>query len=122
MPVEDIVKSQELLAKVMSHYRHRLEHLHDDKEITSAMSNAMKGDLSFNHTIKQIEQVLSIKGAKSKEEARKYSVLLTQAISQYAKDLESAFEKAKNLLPDIPEGDLHRLETELKTVKAYITQ
>ena len=122
MPVEDIVKNQELLAKVMSHYRHRLEHLDDDKEISSSMSNAMKGNLSFNHTIKQIEQVLSTKGAKSKEEVKKHSVLLTQAISQYAKDLESALEKAKNLLPNIPEGDLQRLETELKAVKAYLTR
>jgi len=122
MPVEDIVKNQELLARVMSHYRHRLEHLDDDREIASSMSNAMKGNLSFNHTIKQIEQVLSIKGAKSREEVKKYSVLLTQAISQYAKDLESALEKAKNLLPNIPEGDLQRLETELKAVKAYLTR
>lgn len=122
MPVEDIVKNQELLARVMSHYRHRLEHLDDDREIASSMSNAMKGNLSFNHTIKQIEQVLSIRGAKSREEVKKYSVLLTQAISQYAKDLESALEKAKNLLPNIPEGDLQRLETELKAVKAYLTR
>jgi hypothetical protein len=122
MPVEDIVKNHDLLAKVMSHYRHHLEQLHNDKELQSFMSNAMKANLSFNHTIKQIEQILTIKGAKSKEEAKKHANLLTLAISQYAKDLEAVVEKAKNLLPDILEGDLTRLETELKTVKAYLTQ
>jgi hypothetical protein len=122
MPVEDIVKNHELLAKVMSHYRHHLEQLHNDKELQSFMSNAMKANLSFNHTIKQIEQILTIKGAKSKEEVKKHAGLLTLAISQYAKDLEAVVEKAKNLLPDILEGDLTRLETELKTVKAYLTQ
>jgi len=122
MPVEDIVKNQDLLARVMSHYRHRLEHLDDDKEIAPSMSNAMKGNLSFNHTIKEIEQLLSSKAAKPKEEAKKHTALLTQAISQYAKDLESAFEKAKSLLPNLPEGDLQRLENELKTIKAYLTR
>ena len=86
------------------------------------MSNAMKANLTFNHTIKQIEQVLTIKGAKSKEEAKKHADLLTLAISQYAKDLEAVLEKAKTLLPHILEGDLIRLETELKKVKTYLTQ
>jgi hypothetical protein len=122
MPVEDIVKNHDLFARVMSHYRHHLEQLHNDKELQSFMSNAMKANLTFNHTIKQIEQILAIKGVKSKEEAKKYAGLLTLAISQYAKDLEAVLEKAKNLLPDILEGDLTRLETELKTVKAYLTQ
>jgi hypothetical protein len=122
MPVEDIVKNHELLAKVMSHYRHHLEELHNDKELQSFMSNAMKANLTFNHTIKQIEQILTIKGAKSKEEAKKHAGLLTLAISQYAKDLEAVLEKAKNILPQILEGDLTRLETELKTVKDYLTQ
>jgi protein subunit release factor A len=119
MPVEDIVKNHELLAKVMSHYRHQLEHLHED---AASMSNAMKENLSFSDTIKQIEQILSIKGAKAKEEAKKHAGLLTVAVSQYAKDLEVHFEKAKNLLPDTPDGDLHRLETELEALKAYLTQ
>jgi hypothetical protein len=122
MPVEDIVKDHDLLAKVMSHYRHHLEQLHNDKELQSFMSNAMKANLTFNHTIKQIEQILTIKGAKSKEEAKKHVDLLTLAISQYAKDLEAVLEKAKNILPQILEGDLTRLEAELKTVKAYLTQ
>ena len=119
MPVEDIVKDHELLAKVMSHYRHLLEHLHEDE---ASMSNAMKENMSFKDTIKQIEQILSIKGAKAKEEAKKHAGLLTVAVSQYAKDLEVHFEKAKNLLPDTPDGDLHRLETELEALKAYLTQ
>ena len=122
MPVEDLVKNHELLAKVMSHYRHHLEHLHTEKGLESSMSNAMKENLTFNHTVKQIEQVLSIKGAKSKEEAKKYAGLLTLAISAYAKDCEVVLEKARNLLPDLPDGDLHRLEAELKAVKAYLTQ
>jgi ribosomal protein S9 len=122
MPVEDIVKNHDLLAKVMSHYRHYLEQLHNDKELQSFMSNAMKANLSFNHTIKQIEHILTIKGVKSKEEAKTHAALLTRAISQYAKDLEAVLEKAKTLLPDVLEGDLTRLETELKTVKAYLTQ
>jgi hypothetical protein len=119
MPVEDIVKNHELLARVMSHYRHLIEHLHADE---ATMSNAMKENLSFNHTVKQIEQILSIRGAKSKEEAKKYTEILTLAISQYAKDLEAAFEKTKTLLPEIPDGDLQRLENELKAVKAYLTK
>jgi hypothetical protein len=121
MPVEDIVKNHELLAKVMSHYRYRLEHIHDAAGEAS-MSNAMKENLSFKDTIKQIEQVLSIKGAKAREEAGKHVGLLTLALSQYAKDLETALEKARGLLPDVPEGDLSRLETELKTVKAHLTR
>jgi Mg2+/Co2+ transporter CorC len=122
MPVEDIVKNHDLLAKVMSHYRHHLEQLHNDKELQSLMSNAMKANLTFTHTIKQIEQILTIQGAKSKEEAKKHAALLTLAISQYAKDLEAVLEKAKSLLPDIREGDLTRLETEIRTVKAYLTK
>jgi hypothetical protein len=122
MPVEDIVKNHDLLAKVLSHYRYRLEHLHEDAGGHSPMSNAMKQTLAFNNTIKQIEQILTIKGAKAREEAKKHAGLLTLAISQYAKDLEAVFEKAKNLLPDTPDGDLHRLETELNAVKAYLTQ
>jgi len=122
MPVEDLVKNHELLAKVMSHYRHRLEHLHGEKALESSMSNAMKENLSFSHTVKQIEQVLALRGAKAKEEAKKYAGLLTLAISEYAKDCEVVVERAKNLLPDMPEGDLHRLEAELKAVKAYLTQ
>ncbi len=120
MAVEDIVKDHELLAKVLSHYRHHLEHL--DKDLASSMSNAMKANLSFTHTIKQIEQILATKGIKAKEEAKKHTGLLTLAISQYAKDLETVVEKARSLLPDIPEGDLTRLETELKTIKNYLTQ
>ncbi len=122
MPVEDIVKNHDLLAKVMSHYRHHLEQLHNDKELQSFMSNAMKANLTFSHTINQIEQILAIKGAKSKEEAQKYADLLTLAISQYAKDLEAVVEKAKKLVPAMVEGDLTHLETELKTVKDYLTQ
>jgi len=122
MPVEDIVKNHDLLAKVMSHYRHHLEQLHTDKELQSLMSNAMKANLEFNHTIKQIEQILTIKGAKAKEEAKKHATLLTLAISQYAKDLEAVLAKSKTLLPDVLEGDLTRLENELKAVKAYLTQ
>jgi protein subunit release factor A len=118
MPVEDIVKNHELLAKVMSHYRHQLEHLHEDE---ASISNAMKENLLFRDTIKQIEQILSLKGAKATEEAKKYVKLLTIAISQYAKDLESLFEKTKKLLPDTAEGDLRRLEAELKSLKTYLT-
>lgn len=121
MPVEDIVKNHELLAKLMSHYRYRLEHMHEAAGEAS-MSNAMKENLAFKNTIKQIEQVLSIKGAKAREEAKKHAGLLTLAASQYAKDLETVLEKARGFLPDMPEGDLSRLETELKTVKAYLTQ
>jgi hypothetical protein len=119
MPVEDIVKDHDLLARVMSHYRHLLEHVHAEGE---NMSNAMKENLSFNHTIKQIEQLLSIKGAESMEEAKKYTGLLTIAISHYAKDLEASLAKARKLLPDTSEGDLHRLEDELKAVKAFLTK
>jgi len=119
MPVEDIVKNHELLAKVMSHYRHQLEHLHEDE---ASLSNAMKENLSFRDTIKQIEQVLAIKGTKAKEEAKKYEGLLTLAVSQYAKDLEALFEKTKKLLPDTTDGDLHRLDNELKALKAYLTK
>jgi hypothetical protein len=122
MPVEDIVKNRDLLARVMSHYRHHLEQLQNDSELQSLMSNAMKLNVSFNQTIKQIEQVLAIKGAKSMEEVKKYAGLLDTAISQYAKDLEAVLEKAKNILPDILEGDLARLESELKTVKGYLTK
>ena len=122
MPVEQIVKNHDLLAKVMSHYRHLLENLHEEIETKHYMSNAMKENLSFNQTVKQIEQILAIKGAKSTEEAKKYAGILTTAIVQYAKDLEAVLERAKNILPDIPDGDLHRLETELKAVKAYLTQ
>lgn len=122
MPVEDIVKDHDLLAKVMSHYRHHLEQLHNDKELQSFMSNAMKANLAFNNTIKQIEQILAIKGAKSREEAQKHVSLLTVAISQYAKDLEAVLAKAKTLLPQMAKGDLTRLETELKTVKEYLTK
>ena len=121
MPVEQIVKNHELLARIMSHYRHLLEHLHEEAEAGSYMSNAMRENLSFSHTVKQIEQVLSIKGAKSVEEAKKYSGVLTIAVSQYAKDLEAVLGRARNVLPDIAEGDLHRLESELKAVKAYLT-
>jgi len=119
MPVEDIVKNHELLAKVMSHYRHQLEHLH---EAEASMSNAMKENMSFRDTIKQIEQILSIKGAKAREEAKKHAGLLTVAVSQYAKDLEALVERAKALLPATPDGDLHRLENELKALKNYLTQ
>jgi len=122
MPVEDLVKNHELLAKVLSHYRHRLEHLHGEKGLEASMSNAMKENLSFNHTVKQIEHILSLKGAKAREEAKKYSGLLTLAASTYVKDCEAALEKARNLLPDLPDGDLHRLETELAAIKAYLTQ
>jgi hypothetical protein len=120
MPVEDIVKNHELLAKALSHYRYRLEHIHEAAS-DAPMSNAMKENLSFKNTIKEIEQVLAIKGAKAREEAKKHAGLLTLAVSQYAKDLESVFEKAKGLLPDMPEGDLSRLEAELKTLKSYLT-
>jgi cysteinyl-tRNA synthetase len=119
MPVEDIVRNHELLARVMSHYRHLIEQVHEGEQ---NMSNAMRENLSFTHTIKQIEQVLSVKGAKAKEEAKKYTELLTLAISQYAKDLEAAVEKARGLLPDVVGGDLQRLEDELKAVKAYLTK
>jgi phosphopantothenate synthetase len=119
MPIEDIVKNHELLAKVLSHYRHTLEHLHEG---AGSMSNAMKDNLSFNQTVKQIEQVLSIKGAKAQlEAAKKHAELLTLAASQYAKDLEGVLEKAKTVLPNTVDGDLHRLETELKAVKDYLT-
>ena len=121
MPVEDIVKNHELLAKVMSHYRQLLEHLHEDLETGSFMSNAMRENLAFRHTVKQIEQILSIKGAESTEEAKKYVGILTIAISQYANDLESVLERAKNVLPAMADGDLHRLENELKAVKAYLS-
>ena len=120
MPIEDIVKNHELLAKVMSHYRYRLEHMHEAAAVS--MSNAMKENLAFKNTIKQIEEVLSIKGAKAREEAKKHAGLLALAASQYAKDLETMLEKARGLLPDMPEGDLSHLETELKTVKTYLTQ
>ncbi|HYB84403.1 MAG TPA: hypothetical protein VED86_03665 [archaeon] len=119
MPVEDIVKNHELLAKVMSHYRHLLEHLHEEE---ASMSNAMKENLSFRDTIKQIEDLLSIKGAKARDEAKKHTELLTVAISQYAKDLEALAEKTKSLLPNTTDGDLHRLEAELKSLKAYLTK
>ena len=119
MPVEDIVKDHELLAKVMSHYRHLLEHLHEDE---ASMSNAMKENMSFKDTIKQIEQILSIRGTKAKEEAKQHLDLLTVAISQYEKDLEVLFEKTKKLLPDTPDGDLRHLESELKALKAYLTK
>jgi hypothetical protein len=122
MPVEDIVKNHELLAKVMSHYRHKLEHVHEDAEIKNHMSNAMRENLSFNHTVKQIEQILSVKGGKSTEEAKKYVGILTIAISQYAKDLEAVLGRAKDLVPELEDGDLHRLESELKAVKAYVTK
>jgi len=119
MPIEDIVKNHDLMAKVLSHYRHTLEHLHEG---AGAMSNAMKDNLSFNHTVKEIEHLLSVKGAKAQmEAAKKHMELLTLAASQYAKDLEAAFEKAKTLLPNTVDGDLHRLETELKAVKDYLT-
>jgi len=119
MPVEDVVKNHELLAKVMSHYRHLLEHLQEGE---AAMSNAMKENLAFRDTIKEIEQVLSIKGGRATEEAKKHTELLTIALSQYTRDLESLFEKSKKLIPGATEGDLHRLETELKTLKAYLTK
>lgn len=118
MPVEDIVKNHELLAKVMSHYRHQLEHLH---ETEASMSNAMKENLSFRNTIRQIEEVLAIRGAKAKDEAKKHAGLLTIAVSQYAKDLEALAERTKTLLPNTPDGDLHHLETELKALKNYLT-
>ena len=121
MPVEDIVKDHELLARVMSHYRHTLEHLHEAIG-SGPMSNAMKQNLSFTTTVKQIEQILSIKGAKAKEEAKKHADLLTVAVSQYAKDLEALVERAKQLLPDIVDGDLHRLETELESLKKYLAK
>jgi type VI protein secretion system component VasK len=120
MPIEDIVKNHELLAKVLSHYRYLLEHIHEAGDVT--LSNAMKENLAFKSTIKQIEQVLALRGAKAREEAKKHAGLLTLAVSQYAKDLEAAFEKAKGLLPNMPEGDLSRLEEELKAIKAYLTQ
>ena len=119
MPVEDIVKNHELLAKVMSHYRHLLEHLHEEE---ASMSNAMKENLAFHDTINQIEELLSIKGAKAREEAKKHAELLTVAISQYAKDLEALFEKTKSILPNTADGDLHRLEAELKSLRAYLTK
>ena len=118
MPIEDMVKDHDLLARVLSHYRHRLEHIRDDA--SSFMSNAMKENLSFNKTIKQIEQVLALKGVKAREEAKKHADLLTRAASQYATDLEAAFEKAKSLLPNTPDGDLQRLEAELKSLKSYL--
>jgi len=119
MPVQDIVKNHDLLAKVMSHYRHLLEHVHEGE---AAMSNAMKENLSFRDTIKEVEQVLSIQGGKATEEAKKHAELLTIAVSQYTKDLETVVEKTKKLIPDAAEGDLHRLESELKTLKAYLTK
>jgi hypothetical protein len=122
MPIEDLVKNHELLAKVLSHYRHQLESLHSDRGLESSMSNAMKENLSFTHTVRQIEQLLSLRGLKAREEAKKYSGLMTLAVSGYVKDCEVVLEKARALLPDLPDGDLHRLETELKTIKAYITQ
>ena len=122
MPVEDIVKNHDLLAKVMSHYRHLVEHVHEDVETKNLMSNAMRENLSFSHTVKQIEQILAIKGAKSTEEAMKYAGILTIAISQYAKDLEAVLGRAKDLLPEMADGDLRRLESELKAVKAYLTK
>jgi arginine deiminase len=122
MPIEDIIKDHDLLAKVLSHYRYRLEHLHEDLESKFSMSNAMKENLAFKQTVKQIEELLATTGAKSQEEAKKYAELLTLAISQYAKDLEAVLEKGKKMLPQIPDGDLHRLEDELKAVKAYLTQ
>jgi Mg2+/Co2+ transporter CorC len=122
MPIEDLVKNHELLAKVMSHYRYLLEHLHEAGEVTTSLSNAMKENLAFKDTIKQIEQVLAIKGMKAKEEAKKHTALLTLAATQYAKDLETALEKAKSLLPDTPDGDLRRLEAELKAVKSHLSQ
>jgi hypothetical protein len=121
MPIEDIIKNHDVLAKVLSHYRYRLEHMHEAGGEAS-MSNAMKENLSFKSTIQQIEQILSIKGAKAREEAKKHVGLLTLAVSQYAKDLETVLEKARGFLPEMPEGDLNRLEDELKTVKAYLTQ
>ena len=121
MPVEDIVKNHELLAKALSHYRYRLEHIHEAAGDTP-LSNAMKENLSFKNTIKEIEQVLTIKGTKARDEMKKHTALLTQALSQYAKDLEAVFEKAKTVLPDMPEGDLSRLEAELKAIKSYLTQ
>jgi hypothetical protein len=121
MPVEDIVKDHELLAKLMSHYRYRLEHVHEGAADVP-MSNAMKENLSFKNTIKEIEQILAIKGVKAREEAKKHAGLLTLAASQYAKDLDAILEKAKGLLPNIPEGDLSRLETELKTVKTHLAE
>lgn len=120
--MEDLVKNHDLLAKVMSHYRNRLELLHEDRQIRSVMSNAMRENVAFNHTIKQIEQLLSIKGEKATEEAKAHSALLTNAISLYARDLEDVFKRAKNLLPDLPNGDLQRLETELREVKGYLTR
>jgi hypothetical protein len=121
MPIEDIVKNHDLLAKVMSHYRSLLEHLHEVEEAKPFMSNAMRENLSFTRTIKQIEQILAIKGSKAKEEAKSHAGLLTLAVSQYAKDLEAMLDRAKGLLPDMPDGDLHRLEDELKAVKAYLS-
>jgi len=120
MPVEDLVKNHELLAKVLSHYRHAVEYLHETDELKASMSNAMKENLVFHHTVKQIEEVLTLKGTKAREEAKKYTDLLTQAISQYVKDLDTVFEKSKQLLPQLPDGDLHRLEEELKALKAYL--
>ncbi|HUK27120.1 MAG TPA: hypothetical protein VLV31_01735 [Candidatus Acidoferrales bacterium] len=122
MPVEDIVKDHELLARVMSHYRHMLEHLHEASASAGSMSNAMKQNLSFNSTMKQIEQVLAIQGTKAKEEAKKHAALLTIAITQYSKDLEAILGKAKELLPDTVDGDLHRLESELKSLKTYVAK
>jgi len=122
MPIEDIVKNHDLLAKVLSHYRYRLEHLHEDIEGKFSMSNAMKENLAFKHTIKQIEEILTTKGTESKEELQKYAELLTLAVSQYAKDLEAVFEKGRKMLPQIPNGDLHRLEDELEAVKTYLTK
>jgi hypothetical protein len=122
MPVEDIVKNHDLLARVMSHYRSLLEHLHEIEEAKPFMSNVMKENLSFNHTIKQIEQILSIKGSKATEEAKKHVDLLTVAVSQYAKDLEAMLERARGLLPNVPDGDLRQLEAELKAIKAHLTR
>jgi len=121
MPVEDIVQNHDLLAKVMSHYRHLLERLAENSQTKSVMSNAMKENLAFHHTVKEIEKILSIKGAKATDEAKAHEVILTRAISLYVKDLEAVLDEAKRLLPHLPEGDLHRLETELRTVKAYLT-
>jgi len=122
MPVEDIVKDHELLARVMSHYRHILEHVHEASASAGTMSNAMKQNLSFNNTVKQIEQVLAIQGTKAKEEAKKHAGLLTIAISQYSRDLEDIVGRAKELLPDTVDGDLRRLENELKSLKSYLAK
>jgi len=120
MPIQDLAKNTELLNRVLTHYKHRLDNFTSNEEIKPLMSRPARQQLTFGELKASISDIMNElkKGNTAEQNLSLYSDLLLSAARQYLKDLERIKEKTRQ---DLPDTKLTELELEIEAIKACIS-